>query len=207
LLATASSSSATAAARVEVTHHQSPISPSGTLAQAWGNRSSTTSVCSTKTGSLPASSLLPCCFLQTPPSAIAIITRDYNGQTFSFRDDGYFNMTKAAKVFGKEAKHFWSLPSTVEYLEALHETVGKSDLYEARPGRNGGTWGHPKLAVFFARWLDVKFAVFCDTVIDDILNKKAEHLQIGSASRMFAGFSASTPRATEASTLHTHHAT
>lgn len=26
----------------------------------------------------------------------------------------------------------------------------------------------------FARWLDVEFAVFCDMVIDDILNKKAE---------------------------------
>ncbi|WP_274614651.1 KilA-N domain-containing protein [Vibrio alginolyticus] len=40
-------------------------------------------------------------------------------------------------------------------------------------GRNGGTWGHPKLAVFFARWLSPAFAVLCDAVIDDILNKKA----------------------------------
>jgi len=104
----------------------------------------------------------------------ALITREYNGNVFHFREDGYFNMTKAAKVFGKEAKHFWGLPSTVEYLEALQETVGKSDLFETRPGRNGGTWGHPKLAVVFARWLDARFAVFCDMVIDDILNKKAE---------------------------------
>jgi hypothetical protein len=83
-------------------------------------------------------------------------------------------MTKAAKAFGKEVKHFWGLASTVEYLEALSETVGNVDLFQATMGRNGGTWGHPKLAVFFARWLDVKFAVFCDMVIDDILNKKAE---------------------------------
>lgn len=34
--------------------------------------------------------------------------------------------------------------------------------------------GHPKLAVVFARSLDARFAVFCDMVIDDILNKKAE---------------------------------
>ncbi len=104
----------------------------------------------------------------------AIITREYKGNVFTFREDGYFNMKDAAKKFGKEVKHFWGLPSTVEYLEALRETVGKSDLYETRVGRNGGTWGHPKLAVFFARWLDVKFAVWCDMVIDDILNKKAE---------------------------------
>lgn len=103
-----------------------------------------------------------------------LITREYHGNVFTFRADGYFNMTDAAKKFSKEVKHFWGLPSTVEYLEALQETVGKSDLYETRVGRNGGTWGHPKLAVFFARWLDVKFAVFCDMVIDDILNKKAE---------------------------------
>ena len=37
-----------------------------------------------------------------------------------------------------------------------------------------GTWGHPKLAVFFARWLDVKFAVWCDMIIDDLLRGKAE---------------------------------
>jgi hypothetical protein len=33
-------------------------------------------------------------------------------------------------------------------------------------GFNGGTWAHPKLAVFFARWLDVRFAVWCDMQID-----------------------------------------
>ena len=49
-----------------------------------------------------------------------------------------------------------------------------TEFVEKKRGRTGGTWAHPKLAVFFARWLDVKFAVFCDMVIDDILNKKAE---------------------------------
>lgn len=103
----------------------------------------------------------------------ALITREYNGNVFHFREDGYFNMTKAAKAFGKEVKEFLRLPATVEYVAAL-EKVGISHVYEARQGRNGGTWGHPKFAVSFARWLDVQFAVFCDMVIDDILNKKAE---------------------------------
>ncbi|OIN07927.1 KilA-N domain-containing protein [Oceanisphaera psychrotolerans] len=102
-----------------------------------------------------------------------LIYREYQGQTFTFREDGYFNMTKAAATFGKEAKEFLRLPSTIQYMEAM-ENVGFSHLYEIKRGRNGGTWGHPKLAVFFARWLDPKFAVFCDAVIDDILNKKAE---------------------------------
>lgn len=51
--------------------------------------------------------------------------------------------------------------------------MGFSHLFESKAGRNGGTWGHPKFAVFFARWLDTKFAVWCDMVIDDLLNKKA----------------------------------
>ena len=90
-----------------------------------------------------------------------------------FREDGWFNMTKAAKAFGKEVKHFLELPSTRSYISEL-EKVGFSDVYIAKPGRNGGTWAHPKLAVFFARWLDTKFAVWCDVVIDDILRGKAD---------------------------------
>ena len=35
-------------------------------------------------------------------------------------------------------------------------------------------WFDETCGQLFARWLDVKFAVFCDMVIDDILNKKAE---------------------------------
>jgi len=118
--------------------------------------------------------LPPCCFLfEASSNDYTLIIREYNGNVFHFREDGYFNMTKAAKAFGKEAKEFLRLPTTVEYVAAL-EKVGISPVYEARQGRNGGTWGHPRFAVSFARWLDVQFAVFCDMVIDDILNKKAE---------------------------------
>ena len=83
-------------------------------------------------------------------------------------------MTKAAKAFGKDVRDFLYADSTGEYVEALENAEISRNIIETFRGRNGGTWGHPKLAVFFARWLDVKFAVFCDMVIDDILNKKAE---------------------------------
>lgn len=126
-------------------------------------------------------------------ASTSIVTRDYKGTAFQFREDGYFNMTKAAKHFGKRLDNFIASPDTVEYLAALAnsldsrellantaksadflETVGNLDLFHTKMGRNGGTWGHPKLAVFFARWLDVKFAVWCDMVIDDLLRGKAE---------------------------------
>ncbi len=84
-------------------------------------------------------------------------------------------MTKAAQHFGKELKKFWENLDTSEYLRALSAQIGPNQpIYEASRGRHGGTWAHPKLAVFFARWLDVRFAVWCDAMIEDILKGKAE---------------------------------
>jgi hypothetical protein len=93
-----------------------------------------------------------------------------------FREDGYFNMTKAAKAYGKQLQNFWVNQETRDYMEALRSNHWNSNEFswtQTSMGRNGGTWGHPKLAVFFARWLDVKFAVWCDAVIDDILKGNA----------------------------------
>jgi hypothetical protein len=57
---------------------------------------------------------------------VTLITKSFNNVPFIFRDDGWFNMTKAAKAFGKETKEFLRLPSTVEYVDALKSVVGKS---------------------------------------------------------------------------------
>lgn len=103
----------------------------------------------------------------------ALITRDFNGLAFSFRPDGWFNMTKAAAHFGKTLENFMRSPETLEYIEALSNSVKNTEIKEARKGRYGGTWAHPKLAVFFARWLDVRFAVWCDAAIEDILKGAA----------------------------------
>lgn len=98
---------------------------------------------------------------------------------FTFREDGWFNMTKAAKHFGKDIKDFFDNKSTTEYMDELSRLIGgNGPVKETKRGNwnlpGVGTWGHPKLAVFFARWLDVRFAVWCDAVIEDILTKKAE---------------------------------
>lgn len=75
-------------------------------------------------------------------------------------------MTKAAKHYGKEVKHFWELESTKEYMVALGEMVGIPDcLVETAVGRNGGTWPHPKLAVFFAGWRNCRLLVFIRFVV------------------------------------------
>jgi hypothetical protein len=102
-----------------------------------------------------------------------LITRNYNDLTFTFRDDGYFNMTKAANAFGKRLQDFMDNKETTEYMDALTH-ANQGELTFAKAGRYGGTWAHPKLAIFFARWLDVRFAVWCDAMIEDILKGNAE---------------------------------
>lgn len=37
------------------------------------------------------------------------------------------------------------------------------------PENGGGTWLHPKLAVRFAQWLDIDFAIWCDEQIDNLI--------------------------------------
>jgi hypothetical protein len=134
----------------------------------------------------------------TPKAAPSpLLSRDYQGSPFIFREDGYFNMTKAAQHFGKRVQNFLDVQETQHYIIALAESMGvgsfankseevlvagipvtKAPLVQGVSGKGSlpgvGRWAHPKLAVFFARWLDVRFAVWCDAVIDDILHKKAE---------------------------------
>lgn len=108
-----------------------------------------------------------------------VIEKSFNGMNFKFREDGYFNMTHACKHFGKHLPNFWNHSETEDYVVALRHGISSSmgatplELVEVIHGNryipDRGTWAHPKLAVFFARWLDVKFAVFCDMVIDDLM--------------------------------------
>ena len=97
-----------------------------------------------------------------------MIEKEFEGKWFQFREDGYFNMTKAAKMFRRDLAEWKRLPNTINYINEL-ENMGFSHLLDTNRGRNGGTWGHPKLAVYFARWLDVRFSIWCDGVIEDII--------------------------------------
>lgn len=54
-------------------------------------------------------------------------------------------------------------------LLALAKRTGYVRVKAGAPENGGGTWFHPKLAVFFARWLSVDFGVWCDLQIDTII--------------------------------------
>lgn len=101
-----------------------------------------------------------------------VIPFNYQGQPVRFNSDGWINATDVAKRFGKRPAEWMRLPDTQKYMEALarHLNVRESHLLiRTERGRSGGTWLHPKLAVTFARWLDVDFAVWCDLHIDALL--------------------------------------
>jgi len=59
------------------------------------------------------------------------------------------------------------------------------------PEHGGGTWLHPKLAVRFAQWLDVDFAIWCDEQIDALLRGKddwsRERAMLAATHRVMSG--------------------
>lgn len=51
--------------------------------------------------------------------------------------------------------------------------MGISHLYETRLGRNGGTWGHWRVATAYAKYLDKDFAFQVQTGVGERLEKYA----------------------------------
>lgn len=103
-----------------------------------------------------------------------IIKFNFDGSLYSFNMDGWFNATEAAARYGKRPIEWLRLPETERYLSAMmrRAEVGKSHFVKTNRGGaqgGGGTWLHPKLAVRFAQWLDIDFAIWCDEQIDDII--------------------------------------
>ena len=99
----------------------------------------------------------------------------------SFRADGFLNATVIASHFGKQARDYLKTEQTQQYITALAENLSVKTkiltkenqiVIVKRGGSEQGTWLHPKLAIHFARWLDPKFAVWCDEQIEALLNGK-----------------------------------
>jgi hypothetical protein len=114
----------------------------------------------------------------------ALVQADYNELSVSFTEEAWINATAVAERFGKSPNEWLRLPSTDDYIHALERKYGKiphlkpgtaTGYVKTKRGNNGGTWLHPKLAVRFAQWLDVDFAVWCDEQIDGLLRGKHPH--------------------------------
>lgn len=112
---------------------------------------------------------------------MTVITRVYEGHAIAYRQDGWFNATQAASKYGKRPIDWLRLDETVSYMAALERSMVKSGkvgsahfglVKTSRGGTSPGTWLHPKLAVAFARWLSVDFAVWCDEQIDGLIRER-----------------------------------
>ena len=90
----------------------------------------------------------------------------------TFNRRGWINATEFAKANGKRLDVWLKSNETKEYIASLMKhlnTTKRWDLIQTKRGSGGSTWLHPKLAVVFARWISVDFAVQCDMYIDAIL--------------------------------------
>ncbi|WP_448977224.1 KilA-N domain-containing protein [Neisseria sp.] len=117
---------------------------------------------------------------------MSIQTFSFSQFSVSFQENGYLNATAIAKQYDKRVGNYLRNERTQEYITALTERLfnpetrnratAENQLVIIKKGRNDkksqGTWLHPKLAVDFARWLNPKFAVWCDEQIEILLNGK-----------------------------------
>ena len=98
-----------------------------------------------------------------------------------FNKNGFLNATAIAKHFHKRPETYLKTEQTQQYIAALAEhlsntlksVIDENQLVIVKGGSSkngGGTWLHPKLAIHFARWLDPRFAVWCDEQIEQILS-------------------------------------
>lgn len=106
-----------------------------------------------------------------PHSNTNLVKAEYHNIAVTFTEDAWFNATEVADKYGKRVADWLENSETQNYLSALAEilNVPKEALLKSRRGRHGGTWMHPRLGVPFARWLDVRFGVWCDDQIYKIL--------------------------------------
>lgn len=103
-----------------------------------------------------------------------LIEREYNGQIFTFNDEGWINATGVAEKHGRRIDKWMASAETQEYIAVLCEITNtpKAGYLKAKRGVGGGTWLHPRLGVMFARWIDPRFAIWCDSQTDDLLRGK-----------------------------------
>lgn len=117
---------------------------------------------------------------QNTTTNLIVKTYEHHGVQIDmfFTETAYFNATVAAKAFGKVPKDWLRTKETNEYIEAIGRKclLDKDQLVRVFQGSSNpnlhGTWLHNKLAVPYARWLNVDFAVWCDEQIDAIIHSK-----------------------------------
>ena len=102
--------------------------------------------------------------------------KSYKGRAIRINPDNqYVCLTDMAAANGKHYGHWRDLKGTQEYLDKFSSVIGIAitELLHVVQGGNPdlqGTWAHPKIAIRFAQWCNVEFAIQVDFWIDELLN-------------------------------------
>jgi hypothetical protein len=108
-----------------------------------------------------------------------LLVRVFEGNKVQFNIDGYINATFIAKKYGKQASKWLDNDDTKNYIKAISSRllIEQNQLVIVKvgaPSTGGGTWIHPKLGVYFARWISVEFELWCDEQIEQILKEQRD---------------------------------
>lgn len=90
--------------------------------------------------------------------------------------DGYINLTAMAQANGKLIADYLRLETTKAFAEELSKTMGIPivNLIQVKAGRNGGTWGHPQVAIHCGQWCSAQFAVLVSKWVYDWMREGKE---------------------------------
>ncbi len=104
-------------------------------------------------------------------SIVSSIVKSYQGREIRINPQTqYVCLTDMATANGKLFAHWMELKGTNEYLKAFELAIGIpiATLLHVGEGTTG-TWAHPKIAIRFAQWCSVEFAIQVDFWIDELL--------------------------------------
>jgi hypothetical protein len=109
-------------------------------------------------------------------SIVSSIVKSYKGRAIRINPDNqYICLTDMADANGKLFGNWYQLKSTSEYLDKFSSVIAIpiTELLQVVQGGSPdlqGTWAHPKIAIRFAQWCNVEFAIQVDFWIDELLN-------------------------------------
>lgn len=85
------------------------------------------------------------------------------------------NLHKAAGgTNGTRPSHWLELQSTQDFIEAVKESVGFSDIMKTTKGRYGGTFGHWQIALAYAKYLSPEFHIAANKIIKRYIEEEID---------------------------------
>ena len=92
------------------------------------------------------------------------------------QEDNYVNLTAMCQANGKKVSHWLELKQTKAYINQLSTDTGipASQLITVikgnfQGGKQQGTFGHALLAIQLGRWINPRFAIWCDMNIRTLI--------------------------------------